>query len=206
VLYLAARLPRPGLHNIAKVFYFADKRHLREYGRLICGDSYVAMKYGPAPSAIYGMLKAVRGDARDQWTPRREVVSRAKGAFSATIRISSATACLRLRRKNWSASGAGCPAPRKNARCWRRSKKFSSTKRTPRIPATDRMRPPPSFTAHADEARHRRLKPWPKSTTWRARLVADGDDDANAEGVAATVAVTVMPVTVTTATTNAARG
>jgi len=82
VLYLAARLPRPGLHNIAKVFYFADKRHLREYGRLICGDSYVAMKYGPVPSAIYGMLKAVRGDARDQWTPRREVVSRARGALT----------------------------------------------------------------------------------------------------------------------------
>ena len=73
VLYLAARLPRPGLHNIAKIFYFADKRHLREYGRLICGDSYVAMKYGPVPSAIYGMLKAVRDDARDRWTPPRAV-------------------------------------------------------------------------------------------------------------------------------------
>ncbi|MDD9884665.1 MAG: Panacea domain-containing protein [Gammaproteobacteria bacterium] len=82
VLYLAARLPRPGLHNIAKIFYFADKRHLREYGRLICGDSYVAMKYGPVPSAIYGMLKAVRGDARDQWTPPRAVVKRAKDALA----------------------------------------------------------------------------------------------------------------------------
>lgn len=82
VLYLAAGLPRPGLHNIAKIFYFADKRHLREYGRLICGDRYVAMKYGPVPSAIYGMLKAVRGDARDQWTPRRDVVELAKGALA----------------------------------------------------------------------------------------------------------------------------
>jgi len=81
VLYLAARLPRPGLHNIAKIFYFADKRHLREYGRLICGDRYVAMKYGPVPSAIYGMLKAVRGDARDQWTPPRAVVALAKRAL-----------------------------------------------------------------------------------------------------------------------------
>lgn len=82
VLYLAARLPRPGLHNIAKIFYFADKRHLREYGRLICGDRYVAMKYGPVPSAIYGMLKAVRGDARDQWTPARAVVKEAKRALA----------------------------------------------------------------------------------------------------------------------------
>ncbi|MDD9814625.1 MAG: Panacea domain-containing protein [Gammaproteobacteria bacterium] len=82
VLYLAARLPRPGLHNIAKIFYFADKRHLREYGRLICGDSYVAMKYGPVPSAIYGMLKAVRDDARDQWTPRRDIVELARGALA----------------------------------------------------------------------------------------------------------------------------
>lgn len=63
LLYVAARLPRPTLHGISKIFYFADKRHLWKYGRLMFGDQYVAMENGPVPSAIYDMLKAVRDDA-----------------------------------------------------------------------------------------------------------------------------------------------
>jgi hypothetical protein len=31
--------------------YFADKAHLEQYGRFICGDSYVAMK--PVPIGTY---------------------------------------------------------------------------------------------------------------------------------------------------------
>lgn len=34
-----------------KLVYFADRYHLRKYGRLITNDNYVAMKYGPVPSA-----------------------------------------------------------------------------------------------------------------------------------------------------------
>ena len=40
-------------HSISKMLYLSDKRHLQEYGRLICGDRYIAMSYGPVPSAIY---------------------------------------------------------------------------------------------------------------------------------------------------------
>ena len=36
--------------------------HLERYGRLISGDSYVAMKHGPVPSGTYDIMKAVRGD------------------------------------------------------------------------------------------------------------------------------------------------
>jgi len=66
LLYVAAKLPRPTLHSISKIFYFADRRHLRKYGRLMFGDRYVAMENGPVPSAIYDMLKAIRDHASVQ--------------------------------------------------------------------------------------------------------------------------------------------
>lgn len=44
VLYLASRIAEPGLHNISKLLYFADKRHLDMHGRLLYGDEYVAME------------------------------------------------------------------------------------------------------------------------------------------------------------------
>ncbi|MEX2608106.1 MAG: Panacea domain-containing protein [Kiritimatiellia bacterium] len=34
-----------------KLVYFADRHHLRRYGRPITNDRYVAMTYGPVPSA-----------------------------------------------------------------------------------------------------------------------------------------------------------
>ena len=57
VLYLAERLQSPTLHSVSKLLYFADQAHLRNYGRFICGDRYVAMQHGPVPSGIYDMLK-----------------------------------------------------------------------------------------------------------------------------------------------------
>jgi uncharacterized phage-associated protein len=50
------------LLHIMKVLYFADKYHLQEYGRLITGDKYIAMKDGPVPSGAYEIVKDVRGD------------------------------------------------------------------------------------------------------------------------------------------------
>lgn len=60
LLYIAARVPN--IYNALKVLYFADKEHLSRYGRLICGDSYVAMTKGPVPSGAYDLVKAARGD------------------------------------------------------------------------------------------------------------------------------------------------
>lgn len=62
ILYIANNLQIPDFHKISKVLYFADKSHLERYGRLICGDSYIAMKHGPVPSGVYDILKTVRGD------------------------------------------------------------------------------------------------------------------------------------------------
>lgn len=50
-------------YNALKVLYFADKSHLSKYGRLICGDVYIAMEHGPVPSNMYDIVKQVRGDS-----------------------------------------------------------------------------------------------------------------------------------------------
>jgi uncharacterized phage-associated protein len=60
VLYIVSKLPDPTFHSVSKVMYFADRYHLERYGRLICGDTYIAMKHGPVPSVIYDLLKAVK--------------------------------------------------------------------------------------------------------------------------------------------------
>ncbi len=51
------------MHKICKILYFADQKHLSRYSRSITGDDYIAMQYGPVPSRINDMMKAVRGDS-----------------------------------------------------------------------------------------------------------------------------------------------
>lgn len=51
------------MHKISKTLYFADQSHLSKYGRSITGDRYIAMTYGPVPSQVDDMFKAVRGDS-----------------------------------------------------------------------------------------------------------------------------------------------
>lgn len=51
------------MHKLCKILYFADQRHLSLYGRSITGDTYIAMQFGPVPSNVDDILKAVRGDS-----------------------------------------------------------------------------------------------------------------------------------------------
>lgn len=51
------------MHKLCKILYFADQRHLSQYGRSITGDTYIAMKFGPVPSCVDDILKALRGDS-----------------------------------------------------------------------------------------------------------------------------------------------
>jgi uncharacterized phage-associated protein len=60
LLYIAQETTN--VYTVLKVMYFADKAHLEKYGRLICGDSYVAMRYGPVPSGAYDLVKSERED------------------------------------------------------------------------------------------------------------------------------------------------
>lgn len=50
------------LYPVMKMIYVAEKRHLERYGRLITGDTYVAMEKGPVPSRMYDLMKFLRGD------------------------------------------------------------------------------------------------------------------------------------------------
>lgn len=66
VLYVANVLQSLGysvdFHKVFKILYFADIKHLSQWGRPITGDYFVAMSYGPVPSAIYDLLKSVKGE------------------------------------------------------------------------------------------------------------------------------------------------
>lgn len=60
---------------VAKVFFFADKQHLLDWGRPISGDRYVAMENGPVPSNIYDLIKQkeyLADDLLDQFDARIE--------------------------------------------------------------------------------------------------------------------------------------
>lgn len=60
LVYLANKDDRN--YWILKTIYFADKEHLRRYGRQIFDDDYRAMKLGPVPSLAYDIVKCVRGN------------------------------------------------------------------------------------------------------------------------------------------------
>lgn len=64
ILYVAERMgERKDFHKICKILYFADQEHLSKYGRSITGDTYIAMEYGPVPSNIEDIFKAIRGES-----------------------------------------------------------------------------------------------------------------------------------------------
>jgi len=62
LLYVTKLIKKADLHKISKILYFADQKHLTKYGTVITGDFYIAMEFGPVPSRIYDIFKAVRGD------------------------------------------------------------------------------------------------------------------------------------------------
>lgn len=65
ILYVLERLgdSLADIHKICKILYFADQKHLSQFGRTITGDDYIKMPYGPVPSKIEDMFKALRGES-----------------------------------------------------------------------------------------------------------------------------------------------
>ena len=57
ILWLASREPGIDIYHLVKAAFFADKKHVSEYGRPIVGDTYDAREYGPLPRVIYGLLR-----------------------------------------------------------------------------------------------------------------------------------------------------
>lgn len=61
ILFVLTEAGQKGLavtqYDIVKTVFLADRAHLNKYGRPITYDDYVAMKFGPVPSAVYDLLK-----------------------------------------------------------------------------------------------------------------------------------------------------
>lgn len=49
-----------------KLVYFADRYHLRRYGRPVVGDEYLAMNYGPVPSGTKDLAEMTDFLAEDE--------------------------------------------------------------------------------------------------------------------------------------------
>jgi uncharacterized phage-associated protein len=49
-------------HQLFKILYFAERKHLSLYGKPITDDSYVAMKFGPVPSLAFNIVNCCKGD------------------------------------------------------------------------------------------------------------------------------------------------
>lgn len=76
VLFILKRLKKINRHKLAKILYFADQLHLVQYGRSILGDNYIAMKYGPVPSAVYDGIKAIDDKRYNFEIFRKSLISR----------------------------------------------------------------------------------------------------------------------------------
>jgi len=69
IAYIASKIPEAqNMYKVLKVMYFADKLHLRRYGRVIFGDRYFAMKHGPVPWTAYRKVS----NERDGWGNAKE--------------------------------------------------------------------------------------------------------------------------------------
>jgi len=64
LLFVVTHLPKlANVYNVLKCLYYADRKHLQEYGRQIYGDTFYALEHGPVPSAAYEIVKYVNGRA-----------------------------------------------------------------------------------------------------------------------------------------------
>ena len=57
LVYVAQQWPGITPFYLSKVLFFADRDHLRKYGRPVLGDNYIAMDDGPVPSRVYDIVK-----------------------------------------------------------------------------------------------------------------------------------------------------
>lgn len=57
LIFIAQRWPGITPFFLSKVLFFADRDHLREFGRPVLGDMYMAMNNGPVPSRVYDIIK-----------------------------------------------------------------------------------------------------------------------------------------------------
>jgi len=65
LLFVVTHLPKPAnMYNVLKCLYYADRKHLQEYGRQIYGETFYALEHGPVPQAAYDIVKYAAGRAK----------------------------------------------------------------------------------------------------------------------------------------------
>jgi uncharacterized phage-associated protein len=65
LLFVVTHLSKPAnVYNVLKCVYYADRKHLQEYGRQIYGETFYALEHGPVPSAAYEIVKYASGRAK----------------------------------------------------------------------------------------------------------------------------------------------
>jgi uncharacterized phage-associated protein len=57
LVHIANAWPKITPFYLSKVLFIADRDHLRDFGRPVTGDAYIAMDNGPVPSRIYDIIK-----------------------------------------------------------------------------------------------------------------------------------------------------
>lgn len=57
VLYVLQKTQGLDYYHLFKILYFADRKHLAEWGTRITADTFAALQYGPVPSCLYDAVK-----------------------------------------------------------------------------------------------------------------------------------------------------
>jgi len=78
ITYIVQNLRIADLHKVFKVMYFADQKHLVQYGFKFTEDKYFALPKGPVPTSIYDSLKAIRSGKPNAFLDVRGMVINAK--------------------------------------------------------------------------------------------------------------------------------
>lgn len=103
LLFVVTHLSKPAnVYNVLKCVYYADRKHLQEYGRQIYGETFYAFEHGPVPSAAYEIVKYANGRAK--WDLRfpeaielleaNDIYLSARGAVDTDLLSRSDMACL----------------------------------------------------------------------------------------------------------------
>jgi uncharacterized phage-associated protein len=66
-LYVLNKMNGANMLSALKIIYFANKKHLKSFGRPLIEDDFIAMPRGPVPSFLYDAINCAKGkDYRDR--------------------------------------------------------------------------------------------------------------------------------------------
>ena len=96
VIFIADLAGKQGVdvYHFAKIFFYAEKRHLNKHRRPIVGDTYIKMVHGPAPSGALDLVY------RNDFTISARLIKEAVEALNVTKNAKGHTLIRARRRPN----------------------------------------------------------------------------------------------------------